>query len=168
MSLFKTIAAATQDTVETLSKFGPQSGEVMVDPAGWHGHHGDNSIFDLTAPNLDFQLFRSKGDLTFIHGNGDTASYWGGDNQEIFDFGQNTTLRFSELDNLKVNVYGLENDPTAKIVFYNAVDPRIVADGQGGTVIDGVAFHGATIRPDQVSFLHSDTPLSAGGLVPVS
>src|ERR1700760_4014111 len=101
MSLFKTIAAAAQDTVETLSKIGPQSGEVMIDPAGWHGHHGDKSIFDLTAPNLDFQLFRSKGDLTFIHGTGDTASYWGGDNQEIFDFGQGTTLRFSELDGLK-------------------------------------------------------------------
>lgn len=139
----------------------------MFDPSNLHGHQGNNDDFVLTKDNGDFQLFRSADDLTFIHGqNNDMASYWGGGNQTIYDYGSGTTLRFSELDAAKINVYGFENDPTAKVVFYNPTGVSIVSDGQGNTQIGSVNFIGAsTIRPDQVSVVHTLTPPSQGGLI---
>ncbi|HYZ23161.1 MAG TPA: hypothetical protein VE690_13495 [Rhodopila sp.] len=167
---FLTGLQAAQDVVSTLvrpTRTGITSGETMFDPANWHGHQGNNDIFVLTRSAVDFQLFRSHDDLTFIYGSGDVASFWGGGNQTIYDNGSGTILRFSELEGAKVNVYGLDHDRTARIVFYNAADPTIRPDGQGGTLINGVDFLGARISPAQVSFLHSGTPLSLGGLVPV-
>src|SRR4051812_40906641 len=125
MSLLTKLQAA-QDVLSTLVRpthSGITSGELMFDPANWHGHQGNNDIFVLTKQGVDFQLFRSHDDVTFIYGKDDAASYWGGGNQQIYDLGSGTTLRFSELENQKVNVYGMEHDPTAKVVFYNAADP---------------------------------------------
>jgi hypothetical protein len=161
---------AIQDTLSTLVRpndTGLTFGEVMFDPASWHGHQGNNDIFVLTKPGLDFQLFRSHDDVTFIHGTHDVASFWGGGNQAIYDNGTGTTLRFSELEDAKVNVYGLDHDLTAKIVFYNAADPTIKPDGQGGTLINNIDFFGAKISAAQVSFVHIDAPPSLGGLIPV-
>src|SRR3954470_8222164 len=161
---------ATQDFISTLIRPTPTgltSGEFMVDPANWHGHQGNGDIFVLSKDRIDFQLFRSHDDLTFIYGSQDVASYWGGGNQQIYDNGTGTTLRFSELESAKVNVYGLDQDRTAKIVFYNAADPTIKPDGQGGTLINGVDFLNAKALASQVSFLHTETPPSQGGLVPV-
>ena len=85
-----------QDVASTLVRATPTgltSGETMFNPASWHGHQGGNDMFILTDPGLDFQLFRSANDLTFITGDGDTASYWGGGNQTIYNSGTDTTLR---------------------------------------------------------------------------
>jgi hypothetical protein len=163
-----TTLQAVQDLASTLIRTTPTGltfGETMFDPASWHGHQGDNDIFVLTKTGLDFQLFRSHDDITFIHGNDDVASYWGGANETIYNSGSNTTLRFSELEDAKVNVYGL--NATSKVVFYNALDPTIKPDGQGGTLINGIDFFDAKLSASQVLFLHSDTPPSQGGLIPI-
>ena len=106
-------------------------------------------MFLLTNPGLDFQLFRSANDLTFIKGDGETASYWGGGNQTIYNSGTDTTLRLSELEDFKANVYGL--DATSHVDFYKRRN-RITSDGQGGTLIDGVDFFGVNLAASQVSF----------------
>jgi triacylglycerol esterase/lipase EstA (alpha/beta hydrolase family) len=169
LSLSETLQEV-QDVASTLVRATPTgltSGETMFNPASWHGHQGGNDMFILTDPGLDFQLFRSANDLTFITGDGDTASYWGGGNQTIYNSGTDTTLRFSELEDFKVNVYGL--DATSHVDFYNATNTAITSDGQGGTLIDGVDFFGVNLAASQVSFLHSSTPLSQNiGLVPLS
>ena len=155
----------TAEKLEIEARIGED--ETMFNPASWHGHQGGNDMFILTNPGLDFQLFRSANDLTFITGDGDTASYWGGGNQTIYNSGTDTTLRFSELEDFKVNVYGL--DATSHVDFYNATNTAITSDGQGGTLIDGVDFFGVNLAASQVSFLHSSTPLSQNiGLVPLS
>jgi hypothetical protein len=169
MSLLTNLQA-TADVLGTLIRPTPSgitSGETMFNPASWHGHQGNNNIFLLTNPDVNFQLFRSHDDLTFIHSSNDTASFWGGGNQTIYDFGSGATLRFSELEDAKVNVYGLDHDTSAKIVFYNAADPTIKPDQAGGTLINGIDFFDAKIDPSRVSFLHSDTKLSQGGMVPL-
>ena len=95
LSLSETLQEV-QDVASTLVRATPTgltSGETMFNPASWHGHQGGNDMFILTNPGLDFQLFRSANDLTFITGHGDTASYWGGGNQTIYNSGTDTTLR---------------------------------------------------------------------------
>lgn len=159
---------AVQDVASSLVRKTPTgftSDETIFDPANWHGHQGNNDIFVLTKDAENFQLFRSHDDLTFIYGKDDIASYWGGGNQTIYDYGSGTTLRFSELENAKINVYGLDKDTNAHVVFYNAADPTIKPDGQGGTLVNGVDFFGANLSASQVSFLHSDSPPSTGGLI---
>jgi putative transposase len=74
-----TTLQAVQDLASTLIRTTPTGltfGETMFDPASWHGHQGDNDIFVLTKTGLDFQLFRSHDDITFIHGNDDVARLW--------------------------------------------------------------------------------------------
>src|SRR4051794_19149802 len=85
MSLLTKLQAA-QDVLSTLVRpthSGITSGELMSDPANWHGHQGNNDIFVLTKQGVDFQLFRSHDDVTFIYGKDDAASYWGGGNNRF-------------------------------------------------------------------------------------
>lgn len=93
---------------------GITSDELMVDPSSSHGHQGGNDDFVLLSNGDNFQLFRSGGDLTFIYGHDDFASYWGGGSQTIYDWGVGTTLQFSELDEAQVKIYDFQNDPTGR------------------------------------------------------
>jgi hypothetical protein len=176
MSLLSNLGHAVTDTVSNqlrLTPTGITSGETMVDPSNAHGHQGDNDIFILTRDDRDFQLFRSHDDVTFIHGNNDTASYYGlsafsGGNQTIYDYGHGTTLRFSELEQATVKVYGFENDPSGKIVLFNPTNMVIQPDGHGGTLLGNIDFIGySKLSASQVSVRHTDTPVSLGGVQPL-
>jgi hypothetical protein len=159
-----------QDTISTEIRPTPSGltvGETLFDPASWHGHQGNGDVFVLTKDNEDFQLFNSNHDVVFIQGNNDTASFFGDDTQAIYNSGANTTVRFSDLPPLaKINVYGL--NATSHVDFYNAASTAIQSDGQGGTLIGTVDFYDVKLAASQVSFLHSDTPLNTGGMVPLT
>ncbi len=147
---------------------GITSDELMVDPSNSHGHQGGNDDFVLLSNGDNFQLFRSGGDLTFIYGHDDVASYWGGGNQTIYDWGVGTTLRFSELDQAQVKVYDFQNDPTGRVVVYNPTVTTLTPDGHGGTMLGSIDFVGdSTLTMNQIGFGHTATPPSQGGMLPV-
>jgi hypothetical protein len=148
---------------------GITSDELLVDPSSTHGHQGNNDDFVLKDNGDSFRLFRSQDSLTFIYGSNDTASYWGGGNQTIYDSGSGTTLRFSELDQAQVKAYDFQNDPTGSVVVYNPTVTTLAPDGHGGTMLGSIDFiNDPNVTMSQISFVQTPTPPSQGGLVPVS
>ncbi|HEX2942915.1 MAG TPA: hypothetical protein VHO91_17825 [Rhodopila sp.] len=146
---------------------GLTAAEVMVDPSNLHGHQGNNDVYILNRSGSNFQLFRSHDDITFIHGTGQMASFWGCANMSVYDDGIGTILRFSELAGHSVNVYGFGNDATARVVLYNptANDLWCRPDGHGGTMLGSIDFIGACLAPNRISVVHTPTAPSLGGLI---
>lgn len=138
------------------------AGESIVNPTSDHGHEatGAGNSYILLNNDANFQLFRSPDlVLTFIYGKNDTASYWGGGARTVYDYGQGTTLRFSEITG--ANVWGFETDKTGKAVIYNATNTTIQPDGQGGTLVGGnIDFHNVTLDASRVSFVTVPEQLS--------
>ena len=130
------------------------AGEVIANPTSDHGHEatGPGNSYILLNNDANFQLFRTPEEvLTFIYGKNDTASYWGGGQRDIYDYGQGTTLRFSELT--KANVWGFDIDKTGTAVIYNSANETIQPDGQGGTLVGGnIDFHNVSLDASRVSF----------------
>ena len=140
--------------------------EIEVNPSSQHGHVASGSDVYILNGSDDFQLYRSSDVLTFIYGTGNTASYWGGGNQTIYEFGNHNTLRFSELEQARVDVYGLNSTDLIKI--YNTDQTTIQSDGHGGTLVGNIDFHQVAVSPSQVSFHTVPETLSVHpGLVPL-
>ena len=171
MSVLPNITNALTDLITSQVRVTPTgitADEVMNNPSNFHGHQGNNDVYVLTANADNFQLFRSFNDFTFISGSNDVASYWGGGNQTIYDYGSGAVLRFSELDQAQVKVYDLENDPTAKIMLYNPQlqDTALRPDGHGGTALGYIDFIGdPNVSAARISFVHTTTNPSQGGLI---
>ena len=106
--------------------------------------------------------------MTFIFGKNDNASYWGGGDRNIWDFGQGTTLRFSELTG--ANVWGFDTDKTGTAIIYNSTNTTIQPDGQGGTLVGGnIDFHNASLDASRISFVTVPEQLSTSPtLVPLT
>jgi len=151
------------------SLFDFKSGEVEV-PTSAHGHYGaaKGNSFLLLHDASNFQLFRSYDPvLTFITSDNNNASYWQDGPQKIYDLGHNNTLRFGETA-APVDVFGFDHDPTGRVVIYNETLP-IVPDGQGGTLVGNIDFHGVALDPSRVSFVSQDLMLETHpSLVPLS
>jgi hypothetical protein len=143
---------------------GRKADEITINPSSQHGHQGNDDVFVLNDNDMKFELFRSSGDLTYICGANDTACYFGGGKQTIYDFGQGTHLQVSEIT-APIKVFGFDRDPTATVAVYNAADPTLRPDGHGGTLLGNIDFVGATLSASQVSFPHTDIPLSSGVFV---
>ena len=132
------------------SLFDFKSGEIEV-PTSDHGHYGaaKGNSFVLLDDASNFQLFNSFDPvLTFITSDHNNASYWHDGAQKIYDFGQDNTLRFSDLSAAPSEVFGFDHDMTGKVVIYNAEVP-IVPDGQGGTLVGNIDFHDVTLDPSR-------------------
>jgi hypothetical protein len=147
------------------------AGEVVVNPSSDHGHFGTGAgnSYVLLDNDANFQLFNSPDlVLTFIYGMNDNASYWGGGERTIYDSGEDTTLRFSEIAG--ANVIGFDTDKTGKAVIYNATNTTIQPDGHGGTLVGGnIDFHNVTLDASRVSFMTVPGQLSQSAtLVPLS
>jgi hypothetical protein len=146
------------------------AGEVIVNPSSAHGHEatGAGNSYILMDNNANFQLFRSPDlVLTFVYGTDDNASYWGGGDRTIYDYGQGTTLRFSDVAG--ANVYGFDTDKTSTVVIYNATDTTIQPDGQGGTLVGNIDFHNVVLNASRASFVTVPEQLSQYvGLVPLT
>jgi hypothetical protein len=95
-----------------------KAAEITINPSGDHGHQGNGDVFILTDHDLKFELFTSANDLTYIYGENDLVAYYGGGEQQIYDFGQGTHLQFSEIT-APIKVYGLESDTKAIIDRWN-------------------------------------------------
>lgn len=131
------------------------AGEVIANPTSDHGHFGTGpgNSYILLNNASNFQLFNSPDlELTFIYGKNDNASYWGGGDRNIYDYGQGTTLRFSEFQNAIDNVYGFDTDTTGRVVIYNAPDTVIQPDGTGGTLVGSIDFHNVALDASRISF----------------
>ena len=174
MTLATNQLQATEDFLATQVMGFPSeltAGEVIANPTSDHGHFGTGpgNSYILLNNAANFQLFDSP-DLvmTFIHGNNDNASYWGGGNRDIFDFGQGTTLRFSELQDATDNVFGFDTDRTGKVVIYNAPNTIIQPDGQDGTMVGSIDFHNVTLDPSRISFVSvAGQPSQSASMVPL-
>jgi hypothetical protein len=175
MSSLSDLAQATKDFADTQimgAPFDLKAGEIEV-PSSAHGHvpTGAGNSYVLLHDDSNFQLFRSADPvLTFIYSNNNSAAYWGGAGaQTIYDFGHGNTLRFSELENTSVNVYGFDRDTIGKVVVYNTTLTSIQPDGHGGTLVGNIDFHNVTLSPSRVSFLAVPEQLSAQtNLIPLA
>ena len=138
-----------------------KAGEIE-NPSSAHAHvaSGPGNSYILLTDNSNFQLFRTPDEvLTFIFSDNNTASYWGGGDRTIYDFGHNNTLRFSENEHAKIDVFGFDKDPTGKVVIYNA-DLLIQPDGHGGTLVGNIDFHDTALDASRVSFRHVDQSIA--------
>ena len=147
------------------------AGEVIVNPTSDHGHYatGPGNSYILLNNDINFQLFRSPDEvITFIYGTNDNASYWGGGQRTIYDYGHDTMLRFSEVTG--ADIWGFDTDKTGKAVIYNAANTTIQPDGQGGTLVGGnIDFHNVTLDASRISFVTVPEQLSLSpGLVPLT
>ena len=152
------------------SLFDLRAGETEV-PSSAYAHNGDTpgNSWVLLDDESNFQLFRAAyPGLTFICSNDSNASYFGDGDMKIFDFGQNTTLRFSE-EQGQVDVFGFDHDLTGSLVVYNSTNQSIVPDGQGGTLLGGnIDVHDVALDPSRVAFKSVNDQLSAHAtLVPL-
>ena len=174
MSLAATLAQATAAFLDTQVMGFPfelTAGEAIVNPTSDHGHEatGAGNSYILLNNDANFQLFRTPDlVLTFIGGTNDNASYWGGGERNIYDAGNGTTLRFSDV--VGANVWGFDTDKTGKVVIYNSANTTIQPDGQGGTLVAGnIDFHNVTLGASQVSFVTVPEQLSQSvGMIPLT
>lgn len=174
MTTLGMLGNATQDFLNTQvmgSLFHLRAGEIEV-PSSDYAHNGDTlgNSWVLLHDNSNFELFRTQQPgLTFIYSNHNNASYFADAAMKVYDFGQDNTLRFSDMHG-NVEVFGFDHDLTGKLVIYNPTDTSIQSDGHGGTLVAGrIDVHDAALDPSRVVFAQTSVSLATHvGIIPLS
>jgi len=107
-------------------------------PSSDHAHRGNDNVYLLSRENMNFQMFDSSNNITFITGHDDSAIFDGGGSQTIYDFGTGASLNFHGLlAAARVEIFNSDHDSRFQLYLHGFTDQSIIADGHGGTLVGG-------------------------------